>query len=405
MEIGDVEADPVSPREFGRVLAIGDDGHTIRVMTSSGNPLTLTGDDLDTYEVGASVILGQIDGQNFILPSDLEFQPPHWIGVIKHVDGEDVVVEVGGRFILMARQGIECEVGYTVIGDEGDQITRVLARRPLKYFELPGDQELDVQHFRSKPSDLTFEDFGGYLDVVKRAKELIEVPLRKAPELERIGARSIRGVIFSGEPGTDKTLLAKIIASTSGSTYYEISGPEIMSKWYGDAEATLREIFADAQQHSPSIIVVDEIDSIASQRSDDSHEASKRVVAQLLTLMDGLKASRSVVVATTNRVNDLDKALRRPGRFDWEVEFGLPTLTDREAILRASARRLQVRGRLDHAAIAIQADGWTPAELAAIWSEAALLAAVDDREAIAQEDYYGGMRRVQRTRVERMGRR
>lgn len=219
--------------------------------------------------------------------------------------------------------------------------------------------------------------------------------------MDKIGARPIRGVIFSGPPGTGKTLLAKIIASTSGSTYYEISGPEIMSKWYGDAEATLREIFKDAQANAPAVLVIDEIDSIASQRSDDSHEASKRVVAQMLTLMDGLRESHAVVVATTNRVTDLDKALRRPGRFDWEVDFGMPTTQDREAILATSSKRLTTDGALDHERIASMTDGWTAAELTAIWSEAALLAATDGRDSIAQEDYLGGYSRVLRNRHSR----
>ena len=152
---------------------------------------------------------------------------------------------------------------------------------------------------------------------MSRARELIEVPLRNHEALSAIGARPIKGVLFTGEPGTGKTMLARIIAAQSGAAFYEISGPEIFSKWYGQSEELLRKLFQAAAKHDKAIIFFDEIDSVAAQRGDESHEASKRVVAQLLTLMDGFTPDTNVVViAATNRPQDLDVALRRPGRFD-----------------------------------------------------------------------------------------
>lgn len=157
----------------------------------------------------------------------------------------------------------------------------------------------------------------------------------------------------------------------------------------------LRRIFDDAARQDSAIIFFDEIDSVASRRADDSHEVSKRVVAQLLTLMDGfISEANVVVIAATNRPQAIDEALRRPGRFDWEIEFPLPAPADRLAILRVSERTIATEGRLPHDWVAGRTDGWSAAELAAIWSEAALLAVADTRSVVMAEDYVGGYERV-----------
>jgi transitional endoplasmic reticulum ATPase len=190
-------------------------------------------------------------------------------------------------------------------------------------------------------------------------------------------------------------MLARIIASRSGAKFYEISGPEIFSKWYGQSEELLRMIFDRARKQPRSIVFFDEIDSVAAHRDDDAHEASRRVVAQLLTLMDGFSADDNVVViAATNRPQAIDIALRRPGRFDWEITFPYPNRSDREEILEIGERKHSTRGDLPHTFVAAQTDGWSGASLAAIWTEAALLAVTDDRDAIAAEDYLGGYERV-----------
>ena len=215
-------------------------------------------------------------------------------------------------------------------------------------------------------------------------------------------------MLFTGLPGTGKTMLARIIASRAGAAFWEISGPEVFSKWQGQSEEVLRKIFARASAEERSIIFFDEIDSVATQRAEDAHEASRRVVAQLLTLMDGFSADDNVVVvATTNRPQDIDVALRRPGRFDWEINFPLPSVEDRVEILAVSARDLQISGPLPHAQVAAESEGWSAAELTAIWSEAALLAVADGgREVLMAEDYVGGHARVaaQRRRIAAEGR-
>lgn len=162
--------DPVAQRDIGRIEAVSADHHTVRVLTSSGAVLTFTGEDLQRYAPGDSVVIGSMDNQGFLMPTDINFEPSEWIGVVKHVDGDEVVCEIGGRFVMLERGGLDCEVGCTVLGDSSNRLLRVITRRPLKYIDLPGDQELDVSHFRARPSGLSFDDFGGYADVVRRAK-------------------------------------------------------------------------------------------------------------------------------------------------------------------------------------------------------------------------------------------
>ena len=211
------------------------------------------------------------------------------------------------------------DVDNTVEAEDTQGVVRVLSETPIRYIDLPTVSDNIIDDFRWKPSEdreIGFEDFGGLKEVVARARELIEVPLKNREALSAIRARAIKGVLFTGEPGTGKTMLAQIIAHQSDAEFYKISGPEIFSKWYGQSEELLRKLFDKAAENDKAIIFFDEIDSVAAQRDDDSHEASKRVVAQLLTLMDGFSSKANVVViAATNRPQDLDVALRRPRPF------------------------------------------------------------------------------------------
>jgi transitional endoplasmic reticulum ATPase len=198
-------------------------------------------------------------------------------------------------------------------------------------------------------------------------------------------------------------MLGRIIAHQAKATFYLINGPEVISKYVGDSEKLIRAIFDDAELNQPAVIFFDEIDSIAMQRSDESHEMSRRLVGQLLTLMDGFnKQTNIIVIATTNRPQDIDSALRRPGRFDWEIHFPLPSRDDREAILSVSSADLNVAPDLPHGIIADRTDGWSPAELTGIWRDAALLAVKDDRDVIITEDYFGGFERAAKQRQDRI---
>ena len=240
--------------------------------------------------------------------------------------------------------------------------------------------------------DLTFEDFGGYPAIVKRARELVETQLRKREKLREIGAKPVKGVLLTGLPGTGKTHLARIIAKECGANFYHIGGPSIVGKYFGDSEKTLREIFAHAQQgQKPSIIFFDEIDSIAANRAKNTNEASDRLVAQFLTLMDGFNKEDDniVVLAATNREDVLDPALRRPGRFDWTIEFAIPPFEDRRSILTLQAKRYECVDEISPEfleQVAKETKNWLPVDLGALWDEAALIAVGEDRSKIHVED-------------------
>jgi len=188
---------------------------------------------------------------------------------------------------------------------------------------------------------VTYEDIGGIRDEIKKVREMIELPLRHPEIFEKLGIEAPKGVLLYGPPGTGKTLLAKAVANESNAHFISISGPEIMSKFYGESEARLREIFKEAREKAPSIIFVDEIDSIAPKREEVTGEVERRVVSQMLSLMDGLEArGKVIVIAATNRPNAIDPALRRPGRFDREIEIKVPDKKGRKEILLIHSRNM-----------------------------------------------------------------
>jgi len=206
--------------------------------------------------------------------------------------------------------------------------------------QLPESMKLEE---RAAPV-VTYEDIGGIKEIVHKVREMIELPLRHPELFERLGIEAPKGVLLYGPPGCGKTLLAKAVANESGANFISISGPEIMSKWYGQSEENLRKIFDEAEKNAPSIIFVDEIDAIAPKREDATGEVERRVVSQLLTLMDGLKQrGKVIVIAATNRVNAIDPALRRAGRFDREIEFPVPTRNGRLEILKIHTRNMPLK--------------------------------------------------------------
>ncbi|MCD6558425.1 MAG: CDC48 family AAA ATPase, partial [Palaeococcus sp.] len=196
--------------------------------------------------------------------------------------------------------------------------------------------------------EVTYEDIGGLKDAIQKIREMVELPLKHPELFERLGIEPPKGVLLYGPPGTGKTLLAKAVANEANAHFIAINGPEIMSKFYGESEERLREIFKEAQENSPSIIFIDEIDAIAPKREEVTGEVEKRVVSQLLTLMDGLKSrGKVIVIAATNRPDALDPALRRPGRFDREIEVGVPDKQGRKEILQIHTRGMPLEPAYD----------------------------------------------------------
>src|ERR687887_190909 len=188
---------------------------------------------------------------------------------------------------------------------------------------------------------VAYEDIGGLKEEIQKVREMIELPLRHPEIFEKLGIEAPKGVLLHGPPGTGKTLLAKAVANETNAHFISISGPEIMSKFYGDSEARVREIFKEAKEKAPSIMFVDEIDSIAPKREEVTGEVERRVVSQLLSVMDGLEArGKVIVIAATNRPNAIDPALRRPGRFDREIEIKVPDKRGRLEILQIHTRNM-----------------------------------------------------------------
>ncbi|MDI3474130.1 MAG: transitional endoplasmic reticulum ATPase [Candidatus Woesearchaeota archaeon] len=261
--------------------------------------------------------------------------------------------------------------------------------------------ELTEVQFNPEPTEIkessttgvTYESIGGLEDEIQKIREMVELPLRHPEVFERLGIDPPKGVLLHGPPGTGKTLLAKAVANESDSHFILINGPEIMSKYYGQSEENLRKKFDEAEKNAPSIIFIDEIDAIVPKREETKGEVERRVVAQLLALMDGLKSrGRVVVIAATNIPNSLDPALRRPGRFDREIEFGVPGKDAREQILKIHTLNMPLEG-VNLKELAEVTHGFVGADLAALAKEAAMNALrrvlpkldLDKDETISQE--------------------
>jgi transitional endoplasmic reticulum ATPase len=220
---------------------------------------------------------------------------------------------------------------------------------------------------------VTYDDVGGLTDEIQRIREMVELPLKHPELFHRLNIEPPKGVLFYGPSGTGKTLMAKAVSQESSANFITINGPEIMSKFYGASEGRLREIFRSAEENAPSIIFIDEIDSIAPKRVDTSGEVERRVVSQLLSLMDGLRGRGEIIcVGATNRINAIDGALRRPGRFDREIEFGVPNVRGRKEIFQIHTRGMPLEPDVDLDNYSEITHGFVGADIMAVCREAAM---------------------------------
>jgi transitional endoplasmic reticulum ATPase len=220
---------------------------------------------------------------------------------------------------------------------------------------------------------ITYDELGGLKKEVQKIREMVELPMRHPELFDKIGVEAPKGVLLYGPPGTGKTLLAKAVAGETNANFVSLSGPEIMGKYYGESEERIREIFTQAEENSPSIIFIDEIDSIAPKRDEVSGELEKRIVSQLLTLMDGMKSrGKVIVIAATNRPDSIDPALRRPGRFDREIEIGIPDAEGRFDILSIHTRGMPIDEKVDLKQISKITHGFVGADLEVLAKEAAM---------------------------------
>merc|ERR1719158_1496398 len=224
-----------------------------------------------------------------------------------------------------------------------------------------------------KLDEVGYDDIGGCKKQMAQIREMIELPLRHPTLFKTLGVKPPRGVLLHGPPGTGKTLMARAVANETGAFFFLINGPEIMSKMAGESESNLRKAFEEAEKNSPSIIFIDEIDSIAPKRDKANGEVEKRIVSQLLTLMDGLKGrSNTVVIGATNRPNSIDPALRRSGRFDREIDIGVPDEVGRMEILRIHTKNMKLAEDVDLGAVAKGTHGFVGSDMASLCQEAAL---------------------------------
>src|SRR5512136_2522780 len=291
---------------------------------------------------------------------------------------------VGGeQYLSRVLRGRSVMEGQTVRVDViGNPITLVISKvTPKGIAVVTDDTEIELKETPYKPeegkrkevSDVHYEDIGGLSRELEMVREMIELPLRHPELFERLGIEPPKGVLLYGPPGTGKTLIAKAVANEVDAHFTTISGPEIMSKYYGESEGKLREVFEEAQENAPTIIFIDEIDSIAPKREDTKGEVERRVVAQLLSLMDGLKGrGQVVVIGATNIPDALDPALRRGGRFDREIEIGIPDKKGRLEIFQVHSRGVPLSDDVKIESYANSTHGFVGADISLLVKEAAM---------------------------------
>ncbi|WP_085808688.1 CDC48 family AAA ATPase [Sphingomonas sp. TZW2008] len=294
----------------------------------------------------------------------------------------------------------------------------VVSAAPKGIVHIDENTEIELRPEYEEPNDarradVTYDDIGGMAGTIDQLREMVELPLRYPELFQRLGVDPPKGVLLHGPPGTGKTRLARAVANESDAQFFLINGPEIMGSAYGESEGRLRQVFEEASKSAPSIVFIDEIDSIAPKRGQVSGEAEKRLVAQLLTLMDGLEARANlVVIAATNRPEAIDEALRRPGRFDREIVVGVPDERGRREIMGIHTRGMPLGDRVDLDELARTTFGFVGADLAALTREAAIEAVrrimprlnleertippeVLDTLAVTREDFMEALKRVQ----------
>jgi transitional endoplasmic reticulum ATPase len=320
------------------------------------------------------------------------------VGLGERIRAEPVQVKTAKKVVLSPQETVRYSVGFDQyvkkrligkavlkgnllpVGIFGTSIPLVVAQVfPQGPVIITEETEVQInkepiKEMKNIPN-ITYDDVGGLKDTIQKVREMIELPLRHPELFERLGIEPPKGILLYGSPGTGKTLLAKAVANESDANFFYVGGPEIISKYVGESEERLRKLFAEAQENSPSIIFIDEIDAIAPKREEVMGEVEKRMVSQLLTTMDGLKVRGEVIViGATNRQDSLDPALRRPGRFDREIEIGISDKKGRGEILNIHVRCMPLDEKVNIEEIANLTHGYTGADLALLTKEAAIKA-------------------------------
>jgi transitional endoplasmic reticulum ATPase len=265
------------------------------------------------------------------------------------------------------------EISVVILGNQMDFSVQRVIPKVISRIEQSTRFTIMADITNDRKPRVTYEEIGGMKEQIKRLREIVELPMRHPEVFARLGIEPHSGILMYGSPGCGKTLIAKALASESEANFFIINGPEIMNKYYGETEARLRDIFKEARESAPSIIFIDEIDAIAPKREEAFGDVEKRVVAQLLALMDGMSERGQVIVlGATNRSESLDPALRRPGRFDREIEIGVPNVEGRLEILQIHTRGMPLSEDIDLQELAARFHGYTGADIKALCREAAM---------------------------------
>ncbi len=396
------------PNDSGRGIARLDP-HTMMILQlTPGDIIELEGKRTTSAKVWRA---DRIDWDQDIIRIDGFIRQNSGAGIGDHVKIKKADVKIANRIVLAPPEGTSIQFG----GEAEEMVKRQIMKRsiikgdiipvmstmahpflgrvvtgqtiPLVAIEAEPDGILSIAEsteikLREKPvilevtgTGITYEDIGGLSDEIQRLREMIELPMKHPEVFERLGIGSPKGVLMFGPPGTGKTLIARAVANESGANFFSIAGPEIMSKYYGESEQRLRELFEQANKEAPSIIFIDELDSIAPKREEVTGEVERRVVAQLLTMMDGLEErGQVVVIGATNRIDAIDPALRRPGRFDREIEIGVPDRNERFEILQIHTRGMPLSDNVKLNEIAERTHGFVGADISALAREAAMKA-------------------------------
>lgn len=330
-----------------------------------------------------------------------DWEPRLFTAVVDHV--EEGLAVIAGPVTIRIPATVAVEAGDTIVYDNRQVVLRVMKSAPPKSLREQLMETFDASTLRQDPDPTyTWDRFAGFEGIVATARELVAVHLNehKRRRLAALGARPARGILFAGPPGTGKTFLGKIIAAQAGAAFYSVSTASLGGQLVGESESRLEAIYRDAASQPLSIVFVDEIDAITKARAESSQASDSRLVNVFLTNMDGIDAPMNVItIGTTNQVNDIDHALRRPGRFDREVFFHFPDAADRLAILAAG--QFVTEGGIPREEIAEATSGWSPAELDAIWQRAAELTARDSRDAIFADYFRIGFEQVRAERTAR----
>ncbi len=310
---------------------------------------------------GDIIVLGGVRRRRDIMSDDMDMES--MLGDLGKIFGPGFGEAFGGNLGFGGLQ----QIRFIVVNTNPNQPIIITENTEMQL----SNKAVEVSE--DKVIGVTYEDIGGLGEEIRKIREMVEIPLKHPEIFERLGIEPPKGVLLHGPPGTGKTLLAKAVANESEANFILLNGPEIMSKFYGESEKKIRDIFEDAEKNAPSIIFIDEIDAIAPKREDSQGEVERRVVSQLLTMMDGLKSrGKVIVIGATNRPNALDPALRRPGRFDREIDINVPDKGGRLSILKIHSRNMPLTKTVDLEYLASITHGFVGADLESLAKEAAM---------------------------------